>query len=67
MCETSSMSRRDLLRAGVGVLACPLLAACADSGPTQTPVAPQAPDDAVTVAGDSVVVDIARVAAVRTR
>jgi Rieske Fe-S protein len=63
MCETSPMSRRDLLRAGAAVLACPLLASCAGVGPAEAPAAPQAPDDAVTVAGDGVVVDVARVPA----
>jgi Rieske Fe-S protein len=56
------MSRRDLLR-GVAVLACPLLAACAGDGPAEASAAPPAPDDAVTAAGEGVVVDVARVPA----
>jgi thiosulfate dehydrogenase [quinone] large subunit len=63
MCQTSSISRRDLLRAGAGVLACPLLAACAGGGPAEPPAAPANPDAAVTVAGDTVEVDVARVPA----
>ncbi|MGZ8491772.1 MAG: QcrA and Rieske domain-containing protein [Gemmatirosa sp.] len=63
VCEMSLMSRRDLLRAGVGVLACPLLAACAGAAPTESSVAPRHPDDAVTVTGDIVHVEIARVPA----
>jgi Rieske Fe-S protein len=57
------MSRRDLLRAGIGVLACPLLAACAGAGPAEALDTPEAPDAALTVTGDTIFVDIARVPA----
>lgn len=57
------LSRRDLLRVGVGVVACPLLAACAGTAPTETSATPPGPDDAVSVAGNTITVDIARVPA----
>lgn len=63
MCEPSCISRRHLLRASVAALACPLLAACSDGSPSEPVREPPAPDVGVTIVGDVVVVDIARVPA----
>lgn len=63
MCDAFSLNRRDLLRAGVGMFACPVLAACAASLPTEALSTPPFPDDAVRVIGDTVEVDIARIPA----
>lgn len=53
------LSRRELLRCGLGALACPILAACSSAEPT----APEDPslDAAVTVRGDVIEVDVTRV------
>lgn len=59
-----SVHRRDLLRAGLGLVACPVLVACAVSD-TVSPEA-QASDDAVSQRDDVIEVDTARVPQWRT-
>jgi Rieske Fe-S protein len=62
------MHRRQLLVLGVSAVMCPGLLACTDA--TDAPTEPSAdhpvPDDAVTVSGDTVYVDIRRVPAFAT-
>jgi len=59
------LHRRDALRFGLGLLACPFLHACSDDAPATSPTIEFA-DDAATVAGDVVTIDLARVPQWRT-
>lgn len=60
--ECQRLSRRDLIRIGIGLMPCPLIAACSNTAAPESDGAPS-PDVAVMVRGNVIEVDTTRVPA----